>query len=409
VNHRHFVAHRPRPVTRHSAFFLFAILLIACNNSTGPDPPSNPDHFTIDTSPAWSPDGREIAYYRFSESSAGPPGIYAITSDGANNRLLMESPVWTRDLRFSPSGRLLSMTIGLEIFIYDLEAGTLNQLTNSRGNAEFGDWSPDSQFIVYEGPFIRSGQPDDGGLHIIEVATEMDSQVLNNNQPVYGLNPRWSPNGDLIAFWSADNAGNHEIFTINADGSNYRRLTNSAGEDAVAEDPRWLNAGSQLLCLWRRQSRPATSETRVMNSDGSGKQQWPFLVRYYDAISFDSQYIVTAAQQDSAFMIDDLPVWVLFVRELNDSQGTSLRQLTAYRPPELRESASSSVIPKGQEVHADVSFQSSVPTRCCQLSASPVLAQAPLTPIIDLVPAIDFGYTRQEHPVMSCEALELGR
>src|SRR5437867_1615038 len=36
----------------------------------------------VDDSPAWSPDGRFIAYHRAFISSDGPPGVYLISRDG---------------------------------------------------------------------------------------------------------------------------------------------------------------------------------------------------------------------------------------------------------------------------------------------------------------------------------------
>jgi TolB protein len=42
--------------------------------------------------------------------------------------------------------------------------------------------------------------------------------------------PRWSPNGKQIAFVS-ERDGNFEIYVMNADGGNVRRLTNNPGVD----------------------------------------------------------------------------------------------------------------------------------------------------------------------------------
>jgi Tol biopolymer transport system component len=161
------------------------------------------------------------------------------------------------------------MTVGLEIYIFDLRGQTIRQLTNSSGNAEWGDWSPDSQFLIYSGPSIRPGRPDDGGLHIIEVATGADRRLSNNRHRVYGRDPRWSPQGEPIAFWASDNVANHEVFTIRSDGDDLRRLTNSSAANAVAETPRWFNGGSHLLYFWQgRDDRPSRG-TRIMRSDGS--------------------------------------------------------------------------------------------------------------------------------------------
>ena len=48
--------------------------------------------------------------------------------------------------------------------------------------------------------------------------------------------PHWSPDGKLILFES-DRDGNREIYVMNGDGSEPRRITNDPGKDA---DPHWV-------------------------------------------------------------------------------------------------------------------------------------------------------------------------
>jgi hypothetical protein len=79
-----------------------------------------------------------------------------------------------------------------------------------------------------------------------------------------------------------------------------------------------------------------------MNADGD-TMPWPVLVGYFDAISADSRQIVTVAAQQDTHTIYGLPVWVLFLRDVDDASGTSMRQLSTYHPPDTVASTHQSI------------------------------------------------------------------
>ena len=271
-----------------------------------------------------------MAYYRFISSAAGPAGIYLIDADGENNQLLLASQGWTRDLRFSPDGTHLSMTGGGEVFLFDMKTKQLRQLTTTAGNAQMADWSPNSTSVVISGVFTRYA--GDGGLHVIDVPTGTARGLNQGHERVYGENPRWSPQGEPIVFGQRDNSAHGDICSIRSDGTDLRRLTDSAGDGWNFEDPRWVFGGTHILCRAARNGRGgARRESRIMRADGGDQRRWPVLVTYYDAISPDSRHVVFAAEQADTSQVDGLPVWVLFVRDLDDAGGSSIRQLTTYQ------------------------------------------------------------------------------
>lgn len=55
--------------------------------------------------------------------------------------------------------------------------------------------------------------------------------------------PKWSPTGDLIAFYS-NRDGDFDVYTIRADGGDLRRLTNHPGRDG---GPSWAPDGRSLV------------------------------------------------------------------------------------------------------------------------------------------------------------------
>ena len=54
--------------------------------------------------------------------------------------------------------------------------------------------------------------------------------------------PRWSPKGDVIVY--TQRAGTHDIWAVNTDGSNPRRLTNGPGDN---QGPTWAPNGRHLM------------------------------------------------------------------------------------------------------------------------------------------------------------------
>jgi WD40-like Beta Propeller Repeat len=79
---------------------------------------------------------------------------------------------------------------------------------------------------------------------------------------------RWSPDGTKIVF-SSDRDGNGEVYTMNADGSGQTRLTNDPALDSL---PSWSPDGTKIA-FTRLPQQTANAEIYVMNADGSGQTQ----------------------------------------------------------------------------------------------------------------------------------------
>ena len=62
------------------------------------------------------------------------------------------------------------------------------------------------------------------------------------------MRPAWSPDGRQLAFTSMRD-GNYEIYAMNSDGSNLRRLTNHPERDDFAQ---WHPDGKHLLTISER-------------------------------------------------------------------------------------------------------------------------------------------------------------
>lgn len=109
------------------------------------------DGTTIDFRPAWSPDGKAIAYVAFpkSDADAKESGIFVIATDGTGKRLLAEQTVsyvmWSPDgamllLQSANSARLLDRNGQNQVLL--LAAAGLRTIANAM-------FTPDGQRIVF--------------------------------------------------------------------------------------------------------------------------------------------------------------------------------------------------------------------------------------------------------------------
>ncbi len=118
-------------------------------------------------SPAWSRDGRKLAYVSF---QTGRPAIYVQDKrSGERQRItsfkgLNGAPTW------SPDGKKLAITLSKdgnpEIYIIDIASGQLQRITNHYGIDTEPNWSPDGRSIIFTSN--RGGKPQ---IYSVELAT----------------------------------------------------------------------------------------------------------------------------------------------------------------------------------------------------------------------------------------------
>ena len=183
--------------------------------------------------PAYSPDGKLIA---FDTDRDGNFEIYVMNADGNAPRRLTNHP--GRDLApaWSPDGRhivFMSTRDNPEFDIYslDIDSGNIERLTNGSSNW-FPQFSPDGSQIALH--IMRD-------VHVYSMKTRTLRRVTY--EPLNGMYPTWSSDGSQIAFMSWRN-GRTEIFTAKASGTDQQLLVSMPTGDAV--DPRWSPNGEYI-------------------------------------------------------------------------------------------------------------------------------------------------------------------
>ena len=193
--------------------------------------------------PAWSPDGRELAS---SSSRTGDPEIWIADAGGSLARRVTNfrgpdmSPVYnprTGDQIAWISGRTVPPLP--QLYIMNIDGSGVQRLTDM-GYATSPSWSPNGQLIAFAwdrkyGPGAPGGQD----IYIIQVTPNKDGSYTIVQLTHDGGRcdfPSWSPDGRHIAYAnSADGKPEHmKVWTMLADGTQRRPLTGPG-----ADMPNW--------------------------------------------------------------------------------------------------------------------------------------------------------------------------
>jgi dipeptidyl aminopeptidase/acylaminoacyl peptidase len=97
---------------------------------------------SYDSAPAWSPDGKQIA---FESTLDGDREIYVMNADGTDIRQLTHNTLWDEGPAWSPDGTKFAFSSGaddlhLDIWTMNVDGSDLKQLTTYPGRDESPDW-----------------------------------------------------------------------------------------------------------------------------------------------------------------------------------------------------------------------------------------------------------------------------
>jgi serine/threonine protein kinase/Tol biopolymer transport system component len=206
--------------------------------------------YNVPLTPALSPDGTQIAFFR---AEAGPNGdLWIVPAQGGSARQLTFDlreggwPCWTPDGRaivFS-SARAGSRTL------WQIPAGGGEPvpLTSGAGEDDQPDISADGQRLVYSN--VRNSWE----LRVRNLEAGSERTLLRKGLEI--LFPMFSPDGQRIVFFGRSDFA-VAIFTIGADGSALQQLT---GGRELNHQPRWDGDGQYIYFF---QLRPTSSFRRM--------------------------------------------------------------------------------------------------------------------------------------------------
>ena len=213
-------------------------------------------------SPAWSPDGRRLAYVSFENKK---PVVYVHSlADGkrqvaANFKGSNSAPTW------APDGTRLAVSLsrdgGSQIFLVNADGSGVRRLAQSSGIDTEPVFSPDGRSIYFTSD--RGGSPQ---IYRMPAGGGEATRVTFDGN--YNVSPRISPDGKVLAY-IARNGGKFQVATMDLASRQIQVLTDSDKD----ESPSFAPNGRMILLATVNAGRGVLF---AVSSDGRIKQRLPY-------------------------------------------------------------------------------------------------------------------------------------
>ncbi|HSV68904.1 MAG TPA: Tol-Pal system beta propeller repeat protein TolB [Methylibium sp.] len=194
-------------------------------------------------SPAWSPDGRELAYVSFEKRKAV---VYVQEVASGKRRTVADfrgsnsAPAW------SPDGGQLALTLsregGSQLYLMNRDGSNVRRFTQSGAIDTEAAWSPDGKQVYFVsdrggGPQIYRQSVGGGGAERVTFGGS------------YNISPAVSPDGRLLSYVSRDGGGAFRVQVVELAGGSPRTISTTSDDESPSFAP-----NSRLLVYATRDS-----------------------------------------------------------------------------------------------------------------------------------------------------------
>jgi len=181
-------------------------------------------------SPAWSPDGKELAYVSFEDQKAV---VYAQEMASGRRRVVANfrgsnsAPAW------SPDGQMMALTLsregGSQIYLVGRNGGTPRRLTTSSAIDTEPCFAPDGRTLYFVSD--RGGSPQ---VYRMPVAGGSADRVTYTGN--YNISPAISPDGRTMAFISRQ-GNTFRLHTLDLQSGAVQALTDTSDDESPSFAP----------------------------------------------------------------------------------------------------------------------------------------------------------------------------
>lgn len=215
-------------------------------------------------SPAWSPDGRQLAYVSF-EKGAGH--VYVQNLDTGRRRVIAAHPGINGAPAWSKDGKMMALTLSKdgnpEVYVFDLRSQRLQRLTRHRAIDTEPAFSPDGRWVYFTSD--RGGRPQ---IYKVDLNGGRPSRVSFDGK--YNARPSVSSDGRFLAMVHSegkrsDGGKGFTIAVMDLDNGALQVLS----DGPLDETPSFSPNGAMVLYATQRGGRSFLSAVSV---DGRVKQ-----------------------------------------------------------------------------------------------------------------------------------------
>lgn len=275
--------------------------------------------------PFASPDGKWIAFH---SNRDGTPDVYVIGVDGNDLRRLTSNPDreglagWSPDSReviftTTPPGPFSMTPVPTSLVAVGLDGASRSAGTIVGRGATV---SPDAKRVAYSG-----GRPQASTMVVARIDGS-DARVLSDSGTAAAFNFAWSPDGRRIAYtqMTLGAVRGLSLWTVNADGSDPKPLTEIDAAEGSAQWPAWSPDGKRVAVQVGKYDRndPKKNTAHIFVVDvasGKATKLNPHDTPYLDETPSWIDNARIAIQSDRTGRME---TWVM------SADGKDLRQLT---------------------------------------------------------------------------------
>lgn len=214
----------------------------------------------------WTADGNALLFAR-------QRSLWRIAASGGEPRRLTDGTVTARHPRVARAGNRLifaSPRQTIRVWRVPLSAGSPELVLSSTLTDVSPDIAPDGRRIAF-----RSNRTGTDEIWVAGIHGANPRRLTQFGQTLTGC-PRWSPDGHFLALDSRT-GDNSDIFTVNVDNGRLRRFASETYDEVVpswSRDGRTIYYSANTNGLWQIWKRPVSGGSSVQVTQGGGFGAW---------------------------------------------------------------------------------------------------------------------------------------
>ena len=236
---------------------------------------------SLDFNPSWSQDGQSLYFY---SKRDGNPEIYSFKSDGTDLKRLTNHPSSDVLPELSPDGKTIVFmsdrdSLSKNIYLMNKDGSNIKPLTQNKSYEESPNWSPSGKEIVFTRQLRDSSDTSHAANGEIFIINSNGYNVRRlTNKTGYDSGAKFSPNGKQIAFYGSNENNQWDLYLMDSDGTNLYNLTNDSIE---CYSPDWSSDGKWLVYtagtkgnynIWKIN---ITTKERIQLTNTNGRNESP--------------------------------------------------------------------------------------------------------------------------------------